>query len=35
LDRYQLGQLVRRALGKWVNNSYRRCPIIIPVVLEV
>jgi ribonuclease J len=34
-DTYQLGQLVRRALGKWVNSSYRRRPMIIPVVLEV
>jgi ribonuclease J len=34
-DTYQLGQIVRRALGKWVNNSYRRRPMIIPVVLEV
>ena len=34
-DTYQLGQLVRRATGKWVNSSYRRRPMIIPVVLEV
>jgi ribonuclease J len=34
-DTYQLGQLVRRALGKWVNSNYRRRPMIIPVVLEV
>jgi ribonuclease J len=34
-DTFQLGQLVRRALGKWVNNNYRRRPMIIPVVLEV
>jgi ribonuclease J len=34
-DTYQLGQLVRRALGKWVSSSYRRRPMIIPVVLEV
>jgi ribonuclease J len=34
-DTYQLGQIVRRALGKWVNSSYRRRPMIVPVVLEV
>ena len=34
-DTYQLGQLIRRALGKWVNSSYRRRPMIVPVVLEV
>ncbi len=34
-DPFQLGQLIRRALGKWVNSNYRRRPMIIPVVLEV
>ena len=34
-DAYQLGQLVRRTLGKWVSDSYRRRPMIIPVVVEV
>jgi ribonuclease J len=34
-DSYQLGQIIRRTLGKWVNNNYRRRPMIIPVVLEV
>ena len=34
-DTYQLGQLIRRALGKWVNNNYRRRPMIVPVVIEV
>jgi ribonuclease J len=34
-DAYQLGQLVRRMLGKWVNDNYRRRPMIIPVVVEV
>lgn len=32
---HQLGQLVRRTLGRWVNSNYRRRPMIIPVVLEV
>lgn len=34
-DAHQLGQLVRRTLGKWVSDSYRRRPMIIPVVVEV
>jgi ribonuclease J len=34
-DSYQLGQIIRRTLGKWVNSNYRRRPMIIPVVLEV
>ncbi|MBC6464063.1 ribonuclease J [Actinomadura alba] len=34
-DVHQLGQMVRRAVGKWVSDSYRRRPMIIPVVVEV
>ncbi len=34
-DPHQLGQLVRRTVGKWVNENYRRRPMIIPVVIEV
>ena len=34
-DAHQLGQLIRRTLGKWVNSNYRRRPMIIPVVVEV
>ena len=34
-DAHQLGQLIRRSLGKWVNSNYRRRPMIIPVVVEV
>jgi ribonuclease J len=34
-DSYQLGQLVRRVVGRWVNENYRRRPMIIPVLLEV
>ncbi len=30
-----LQQLVRRAVGKWVSESYGRRPMIIPVVVEV
>jgi ribonuclease J len=34
-DVHQLQQLVRRTLGKWVSDTYRRRPMIIPVVVEV
>ena len=34
-DAHQLGQLIRRTVGKWVNSNYRRRPMIIPVVVEV
>jgi ribonuclease J len=34
-ETHQLGQLVRRTLGRWVNSNYRRRPMIIPVVVEV
>jgi ribonuclease J len=33
-DTYQLQQVVRRVVGRWVNESYRRRPMIIPVVIE-
>ncbi len=33
-DTYQLQQVVRRVVGSWVNESYRRRPMIIPVVVE-
>ena len=32
---HQLQQVVRRTLGKWVSDTYRRRPMIIPVVVEV
>jgi ribonuclease J len=34
-DPHQLGQACRRVLGRWVSDTYRRRPMIIPVVLEV
>jgi ribonuclease J len=34
-DVYQLTQLVRRTAGRWVNENYRRRPMIIPVLIEV
>ena len=34
-DATQLEQVVRRVVGRWVNETYRRRPMIIPVVVEV
>jgi ribonuclease J len=34
-DAHALRQLTRRVIGKWVSDSYRRRPMIIPVVVEV
>ncbi len=33
-DTYQLQQTVRRVIGRWVSNTHRRRPMIIPVVIE-
>ncbi len=33
-DVHELRQLVRRTVGRWVNENYRRRPMIIPVVVE-
>ncbi|MEU6708673.1 ribonuclease J [Streptomyces wuyuanensis] len=32
---HQLQQLIRRSIGKWVSDTYRRRPMILPVVVEV
>jgi ribonuclease J len=34
-DAHALRQLARRVIGKWVSDTYRRRPMIIPVVVEV
>ncbi|TNY34828.1 ribonuclease J [Thermomonospora catenispora] len=34
-DLTQLSQLIRRTVGRWVNENYRRRPMIVPVVVEV
>ena len=34
-DTSQLQQVVRRVVGRWVNENYRRRPMIIPLVVEV
>ena len=31
---YRLQQVIRRRLGKWVNDTHRRRPMIIPVVIQ-
>ena len=33
-DTYQLQQVVRRVVGRWVNKAHRRRPMIVPVVIE-
>ncbi len=33
-DTFQLQQLVRRTIGRWVNNNFRRRPMILPVVVS-
>jgi ribonuclease J len=33
-DTRELEQTVRRVIGRWVNNTHRRRPMIIPVVVE-
>ena len=33
-DTYQLQQLIRRTVGKWVNEQHRRRPMIVPAVVE-
>lgn len=34
-DAHRLSQSIRRTVGKWVSDTYRRRPMIIPTVLEV
>ena len=34
-DVYELQRVLRRAVGKWVSDTHRRRPMIIPVVVEV
>ena len=33
-DQFALQQIVRRILGRWVNDQHRRKPMIVPVVVE-
>ncbi len=34
-DPHALQQIVRRTVGRWVNETYRRRPMIVPNVVEV
>jgi ribonuclease J len=33
-DTYQLQQLIRRTIGRWVNTKHNRRPMILPIVVE-
>ena len=33
-DTYQLQQVIRRRMGRWVNDTHRRRPMIVPVVVQ-
>jgi ribonuclease J len=33
-DTHAFSQVIRRAVGRWVNTSHRRRPMIVPVVIE-
>ncbi|PJJ61348.1 ribonuclease J [Compostimonas suwonensis] len=33
-EQHALQQVVRRTVGRWVNTSYRRRPMIVPMVIE-
>ncbi len=35
METRQIQQLIRRSVGKWVSDTYRRRPMILPVVVEV
>jgi len=34
-DPPRIAQAVRRTVGKWVGETYRRQPMIVPTVIEV
>ena len=34
-DPTRIAQAVRRAVGKWVGETYRRQPMIVPTVIEI
>ena len=33
-DTHRLQQVIRRRMGRWVNDTHRRRPMIIPVVIS-
>jgi ribonuclease J len=34
-DAIRIAQAVRRTVGKWVGETYRRQPMIVPTVIEI
>jgi ribonuclease J len=34
-DPVRIAQVVRRTVGKWVGETYRRQPMIVPTVIEI
>jgi ribonuclease J len=34
-DPHRIAQSVRRVVGRWVSDTYRRRPMIVPTVLPV
>ena len=34
-DPIRIAQAVRRTVGKWVGETYRRQPMIVPTVIEI
>jgi ribonuclease J len=34
-DPHRIAQSVRRVVGKWVGETYRRRPMIVPTVIAV
>jgi ribonuclease J len=34
-DTHRIAQAVRRVVGKWVGETYRRRPMIVPTVIAV
>ena len=34
-DTHRIAQAVRRVVGRWVADTYRRRPMIVPVVIPV
>jgi ribonuclease J len=34
-DPVRIAQVVRRTIGKWVGETYRRQPMIVPTVIEI
>jgi ribonuclease J len=33
-ESHQLEQIIRRTVGRWVNDTYRRNPMILPIIID-